>query len=183
MGFLVLEVLTKQDHLPIARAQVMGISHLSLSQPISGFYTLLSPTSKKLGELHVSGYKRIKVSLRVKIHFIPLLITSSLRNIIHYLEYCPFFLFYKVSLQLEPLTEAYDNSTSSPNKDVKNEGVPATTISSQPRPCLACSEQESAVSSSGNAQRSDLLPMKMQNTGFHHLFVVAVYQSFTRRMI
>lgn len=60
MGFLVLEVLTKLDHLPIARAQVVGISHLSLSQPISGFYTLLSPTSKKLGELHVSGYKQLK---------------------------------------------------------------------------------------------------------------------------
>lgn len=76
MGFLVLEVLTKQDHLPIARAQVMGISYLSLSQPISGFYTLLSPTSKKLGELHVSGYKQLKVTLRVTIHFIPILISK-----------------------------------------------------------------------------------------------------------
>lgn len=71
MGFLVLEVLTKQDHLPIARAQVMGISHLSLSQPISGFYTLLSPTSKKIGELHVSEYKQLKGSVRVRIHFMP----------------------------------------------------------------------------------------------------------------
>lgn len=60
MGFLVLEVLTKPDHLPIARAQVLGISRLSLSQPLSGFYTLLSPTSKKLGELHVSGCKQLK---------------------------------------------------------------------------------------------------------------------------
>uniref|UniRef100_A0A3B5A3F2 C2 domain containing 3 centriole elongation regulator n=1 Tax=Stegastes partitus TaxID=144197 RepID=A0A3B5A3F2_9TELE len=55
MGSLVLEVLTKPDHLPIARAQVAGISRLSLSQPISGFYTLVSPTSEKLGELQVSG--------------------------------------------------------------------------------------------------------------------------------
>lgn len=70
MGFLVLEVLTKQDHLPIARAQVMGIANVSFSQPISGFYTLMSPTSKKLGELHVSRYKRLKVNFRVKIHVI-----------------------------------------------------------------------------------------------------------------
>ncbi|KAM9358901.1 C2 domain-containing protein 3 [Symphorus nematophorus] len=54
MGSLVLEVLTKPDHLPIARAQVAGISRLSLSHPISGFYTLVSPTSEKLGELQVS---------------------------------------------------------------------------------------------------------------------------------
>lgn len=59
MGFLVLEVLTKPDHLPIARAQVLGISRLSLSQPLNGFYSLLSPTSKKLGELHVSVYKQL----------------------------------------------------------------------------------------------------------------------------
>uniref|UniRef100_A0A3P8SCK6 C2 domain containing 3 centriole elongation regulator n=1 Tax=Amphiprion percula TaxID=161767 RepID=A0A3P8SCK6_AMPPE len=51
MGSLVLEVLTKPDHLPIARAQVVGISRLTLSHPISGFYTLVSPTSEKLGEL------------------------------------------------------------------------------------------------------------------------------------
>lgn len=55
MGSLVLEVLTKPDHLPIARAQVAGISRLSLSHPISGFYTLVSPTSEKLGELQVRG--------------------------------------------------------------------------------------------------------------------------------
>lgn len=54
MGSLVLEVLTKPDHLPIARTQVAGISRLSLSHPISGFYTLVSPTSEKLGELQVS---------------------------------------------------------------------------------------------------------------------------------
>lgn len=54
MGSLVLEALTKPDHLPVARAQVTGISRLSLSQSISGFYTLVSPTSEKLGELQVS---------------------------------------------------------------------------------------------------------------------------------
>ncbi|XP_056138770.1 C2 domain-containing protein 3 [Lampris incognitus] len=54
MGSLVLEVLTKLDHLPIARAQIPGISCLSLSHSISGYYTLVSPTSEKLGELQVS---------------------------------------------------------------------------------------------------------------------------------
>uniref|UniRef100_A0A3Q3GLU7 C2 domain containing 3 centriole elongation regulator n=1 Tax=Labrus bergylta TaxID=56723 RepID=A0A3Q3GLU7_9LABR len=51
MGSMVLEVLTKPDHLPIARSQVAGISRLSLSHSISGFYTIISPTSEKLGEL------------------------------------------------------------------------------------------------------------------------------------
>ncbi|XP_054649779.1 C2 domain-containing protein 3 isoform X3 [Dunckerocampus dactyliophorus] len=54
MGSLVLEVLNRQDHLPIARAQVTEISRLSQLHAISGFYTLVSPTSKKLGELEVS---------------------------------------------------------------------------------------------------------------------------------
>lgn len=62
MSSLVLELLTKPDHLPIARAEVAGISRLSLSHPISGFYTLVSPTSEKLGELQVSGnLNRIEV--------------------------------------------------------------------------------------------------------------------------
>ena len=54
MSSLVLEVLSNPDHLPIARAKVPGISRLSLSHPISGFYTLVSPTSEKLGELQAS---------------------------------------------------------------------------------------------------------------------------------
>ncbi|XP_077467505.1 C2 domain-containing protein 3 isoform X1 [Stigmatopora argus] len=54
MGNLVLEVLRKQGHLPIARVQVKEISRLSQSQPITGFHTLMSPTSKKLGEVEVS---------------------------------------------------------------------------------------------------------------------------------
>lgn len=95
------------------------------------------------------------------------------------------FLFYKVSLQLEPLTEAYDKSTSNPNKDVKDKRqVPTTKISAQTRLHLACNEQESAVSSSGIAQRSDLLLMKIQNPFFPSFFVVAVYKSqVTSRMI
>ncbi|XP_076002075.1 C2 domain-containing protein 3 [Genypterus blacodes] len=54
MDALVLEVLTKSDHLPIACAQVPGVCHLSPVHPICGFYTLVSPTSEKLGEIQVS---------------------------------------------------------------------------------------------------------------------------------
>uniref|UniRef100_A0A674HYR4 C2 domain containing 3 centriole elongation regulator n=1 Tax=Terrapene triunguis TaxID=2587831 RepID=A0A674HYR4_9SAUR len=54
MGVLVLEVMTKPDHLPIGRAQINGLSQLSPSHPISGFFTIISPTSEKLGELQVS---------------------------------------------------------------------------------------------------------------------------------
>ncbi|XP_070685639.1 C2 domain-containing protein 3 [Pempheris klunzingeri] len=112
MGSLVLEVLTKPDHLPIARAQVAGISHLSLSHPISGFYTLVSPTSEKLGEL-------------------------------------------QVSLNLEPLTEAYDSSSSGPNTDISIEAPQVTTLTvpSRPRSLSAGSGKESPGSSSGNTPR------------------------------
>ncbi|KAK6486427.1 C2 domain-containing protein 3-like [Huso huso] len=54
MGMLVLDVVTKPDHLPIGRVQVSGISQLSPTHSISGFFTVVSPTSEKLGELQVS---------------------------------------------------------------------------------------------------------------------------------
>ncbi|XP_036392215.1 C2 domain-containing protein 3 isoform X1 [Megalops cyprinoides] len=54
MGMLVLEVLTKPDRLPIGRVQIAGIARLSLSHSISGFFTVVSPASEKLGELQVS---------------------------------------------------------------------------------------------------------------------------------
>ncbi|KFP84851.1 C2 domain-containing protein 3, partial [Apaloderma vittatum] len=54
MGVLVLEVMTKVDHLPVGRAQITGLSHLSPSNPISGFFSIVSPTSDTLGELQVS---------------------------------------------------------------------------------------------------------------------------------
>ncbi|XP_056230704.1 C2 domain-containing protein 3 isoform X1 [Seriola aureovittata] len=112
MGSLVLEVLTKSDHLPIARAEVAGISHISLSHPISGFYTLVSPTSEKLGEL-------------------------------------------QVSLTLEPLTEAYDSSSSGPTTDISVEvpQVATLTVPSQLRPLSGRSGKESVRSSSGNTPR------------------------------
>ncbi|XP_029374005.1 C2 domain-containing protein 3 isoform X3 [Echeneis naucrates] len=112
MGSLILELLTKSDHLPIARAQVTGISHLSMSHPISGFYTLVSPTSEKLGEL-------------------------------------------QVSLSLEPLTEAYDSSSSGPVTDIGLE-VPQPvrlTEQSKLRSPSAVSGKESFESSSGNTPR------------------------------
>ncbi|NXF55016.1 C2CD3 protein, partial [Oceanites oceanicus] len=53
MGVLVLEVVTKLDRLPIGRVQITGLSQLSPSHPIDGFFTVVSPTSDKLGELQV----------------------------------------------------------------------------------------------------------------------------------
>ncbi|NXT55875.1 C2CD3 protein, partial [Pluvianellus socialis] len=54
MGVLVLEVMSKLDRLPIGRVQISGLSQLSPSHPINGFFTIVSPTSDKLGELQVS---------------------------------------------------------------------------------------------------------------------------------
>ncbi|KAL2095989.1 hypothetical protein ACEWY4_008137 [Coilia grayii] len=54
MGTLVLDVMTKPDHLPVARAQITGLARLSLSNSISGFFTVVSPTSEKMGELQVT---------------------------------------------------------------------------------------------------------------------------------
>ncbi|NXB73353.1 C2CD3 protein, partial [Donacobius atricapilla] len=54
MGVLVLEVLTKLDHLPLGKAQITKLSQLSPSHPIKGSFAVVSPTSDKLGELQVS---------------------------------------------------------------------------------------------------------------------------------
>ncbi|XP_035194868.1 C2 domain-containing protein 3 [Oxyura jamaicensis] len=54
MGVLVLEVMTKLDHLPLGRVQITELPQLSPSHPIGGVFTILSPTSEKLGELQVS---------------------------------------------------------------------------------------------------------------------------------
>ncbi|ELW71875.1 C2 domain-containing protein 3 [Tupaia chinensis] len=54
MAVLVLEVITKLDHLPIGRVQISGLAQLSPTHQINGFFTIVSPTSKKLGELQVS---------------------------------------------------------------------------------------------------------------------------------
>ncbi|NXC59081.1 C2CD3 protein, partial [Aleadryas rufinucha] len=53
MGVLVLELLTKLDHLPLGRAQITELSQLSPSHPIKGSFAVVSPTSEKLGELQV----------------------------------------------------------------------------------------------------------------------------------
>ncbi|XP_016063951.1 PREDICTED: C2 domain-containing protein 3 isoform X2 [Miniopterus natalensis] len=54
MAVLVLEVITKLDHLPIGRVQISGLAKLSPTHHINGFFSIISPTSKKLGELQVS---------------------------------------------------------------------------------------------------------------------------------
>ncbi|NXA48806.1 C2CD3 protein, partial [Nothocercus julius] len=53
MGVLVLEVMTRLNHLPVGTVQITGLSQLSPSHPISGFFTIVSPTSDKIGELQV----------------------------------------------------------------------------------------------------------------------------------
>lgn len=54
MAMLVLEVITKLDHLPVGRVHISGLAQLSPTHQISGFFTIVSPVSKKLGELQVS---------------------------------------------------------------------------------------------------------------------------------
>ncbi|KAM8821602.1 C2 domain-containing protein 3 [Eudromia elegans] len=54
MGVLVLEVMNRLNHLPVGTVQISGLSQLSPSHPISGFFTIVSPTSDKIGELQVS---------------------------------------------------------------------------------------------------------------------------------
>uniref|UniRef100_A0A8C3VQR9 C2 domain-containing protein 3 n=1 Tax=Catagonus wagneri TaxID=51154 RepID=A0A8C3VQR9_9CETA len=54
MAVLVLEVITKLEHLPVGRVQISGLAQLSPTHHISGFFAIVSPTSKKLGELQVS---------------------------------------------------------------------------------------------------------------------------------
>ncbi|XP_062052686.1 C2 domain-containing protein 3 isoform X3 [Lepus europaeus] len=54
MAVLVLEVITRLDHLPVGRVEISGLAQLSPTHQINGFFTIVSPTSKKLGELQVS---------------------------------------------------------------------------------------------------------------------------------
>uniref|UniRef100_A0ABM5FVV2 C2 domain-containing protein 3 n=1 Tax=Pogona vitticeps TaxID=103695 RepID=A0ABM5FVV2_9SAUR len=54
MGALILEVMTKSDHLPIGQVQIGGLARLAPGHPISGFFTIVSPASEKMGELQVS---------------------------------------------------------------------------------------------------------------------------------
>ncbi|KAM4846530.1 C2 domain-containing protein 3 isoform 2-T2 [Thomomys bottae] len=54
MAVLVLDVITKSDHLPIGRVQISGLAQLSPTHQINGLFTIVSPASKKLGDLQVS---------------------------------------------------------------------------------------------------------------------------------
>lgn len=56
MAVLVLEVITKSDHLPVGRVQISGLAQLSPTHQISGVFTIVSPASKKLGELQVKMF-------------------------------------------------------------------------------------------------------------------------------
>lgn len=65
MGVLVLEVLTKLDHLLLGRAQITKLSQLSPSHPIKGSFPVVSPASGKLGELQV-----VLMSLLIIINYV-----------------------------------------------------------------------------------------------------------------
>ncbi|XP_075402379.1 C2 domain-containing protein 3 [Tenrec ecaudatus] len=54
MAVLVLDVITQLDRLPVGRVQISGLAQLSPTHQINGCFTIVSPTSKKLGELQVS---------------------------------------------------------------------------------------------------------------------------------
>ncbi|XP_055971959.1 C2 domain-containing protein 3 [Sorex fumeus] len=54
MSVLVLEVITKLDHLPVGRVHINGLAQLSPTHHINGLFAIISPTSKRLGELQVS---------------------------------------------------------------------------------------------------------------------------------
>ncbi|KAM5248483.1 C2 domain-containing protein 3 [Ctenodactylus gundi] len=54
MAVLVLDVITKVDHLPVGRVQITGLAQLSPTHQINGLFSIVSSTSKKLGELQVS---------------------------------------------------------------------------------------------------------------------------------
>lgn len=54
VGVLILEVLTKPDHFPLGRAEIIKLSQLSPSHPTRGSSAVVSPTSDKLGELQVA---------------------------------------------------------------------------------------------------------------------------------
>uniref|UniRef100_A0A674GW66 C2 domain containing 3 centriole elongation regulator n=1 Tax=Taeniopygia guttata TaxID=59729 RepID=A0A674GW66_TAEGU len=84
MGVLVLEVLTKLDHLLLGRAQITKLSQLSPSHPIKGSFPVVSPTSGKLGELQV-----VLMSLLIIINYV--LICRALNPFTHPHELSLFF--------------------------------------------------------------------------------------------
>lgn len=65
----------------------------------------------------------------------------------------------QVSLNLEPLSEAYDSSSSGPTTDINIEGpqVATLTLPLQPRSFSAASGKESVGSSSGNTPRFEIV--------------------------
>ncbi|RMC01762.1 hypothetical protein DUI87_21780 [Hirundo rustica rustica] len=165
MGVLVLEVLTKLDHLPLGRAQITKLSQLSPSHPIKGSFAVVSPTSDKLGELQV--------------------ILTSLLIVINYVlcHWCS-----QVSLVLEPLPELYGTSSSVPTTEGGLDAAAAQgssksqlpAPSQQPRHTRVTAEQESVDNSKAVTPRGKdhLLPqedsenMKDTSSASHHRVIL-----------
>ncbi|XP_076810068.1 C2 domain-containing protein 3-like isoform X2 [Clavelina lepadiformis] len=61
MGSATFDVLSSPKSLPIGRVQVPGVGSLSSDNPIRGYFPIISASSRKLGELHVSmSFKSLK---------------------------------------------------------------------------------------------------------------------------
>uniref|UniRef100_F7AQD6 C2 domain-containing protein n=1 Tax=Ciona intestinalis TaxID=7719 RepID=F7AQD6_CIOIN len=54
MGSVTFDIQASPKSLPIGRVQVPGISSLSASNPIRGFFPIISSSSRKMGELHIT---------------------------------------------------------------------------------------------------------------------------------
>ncbi|XP_077975258.1 C2 domain-containing protein 3-like isoform X1 [Styela clava] len=53
MGSIVLEVLTSPKSVPLGRIQIPKVASLSSSNPIHDYFPIISPSSRKIGELHI----------------------------------------------------------------------------------------------------------------------------------
>ncbi|KAM6157471.1 C2 domain-containing protein 3 [Rhynchocyon petersi] len=80
MAVLVLEVITRLDHLPVGKVQISGLAQLSPTHQINGFFTIVSPTSKKLGELQVS--LALEPLSETYDHYNPLPTTDMMENML-----------------------------------------------------------------------------------------------------
>lgn len=88
MGVLVLEVLTKLDHLPLGKAQITKLSQLSPSHPIKGSFPVISPTSDKLGELQVVLMPLLIIISYVLCHWCNQVQDKAVHGTVHVLQAC-----------------------------------------------------------------------------------------------
>lgn len=86
-----------------------------------------------------------------------------------------------MSLNLEPLNEAYDSSSSGPTTDISIERphVAAMTMPSQPRSFSAGNEKESVGSSSGNTPRFEIVGVTSLLVIIKWLCLVIIAHSLT----